>query len=164
MTGNRERIACKMPTVRNKDRTFAVPGQSGLEPPALLARRSVIGVISGDMFFPGMSGRLEEADAAVPAEDGVVVARGTDFFGFAGILQSAFEQRKKRVRRLAGAELGLGTALVKNSGVVEALVIVGKTLEDFFAFAIAIGSAAEKLVSDGKTEHTKGELLLGLDG
>ena len=50
------------------------------------------------MFFPLEARRLEKADAAVPAEDGVVVSGGTNFFGFAEALEGAFEEREKRVR------------------------------------------------------------------
>lgn len=48
-------------------------------------RGSVVGVEGGELFFPGEAGGLQESDAAVPAEDGVVVAGGADFFGFAEV-------------------------------------------------------------------------------
>ena len=43
------------------------------------------------MFFPGEGRGLQEADAAVPAEDGVVVSGRADFFGFGEAVQGAFE-------------------------------------------------------------------------
>ena len=46
------------------------------------------------MFLPLEAGGLEEADAAVPAEDGVVVSGGTNFFSFAEALEGAFEERE----------------------------------------------------------------------
>jgi hypothetical protein len=46
---------------------------------------------------------FEEADAAVPAEDAVVVADGTDFFGFSKILEGFFDERKKDVGGATGA-------------------------------------------------------------
>ncbi len=67
------------------------------------------------MFFPLEARSLEKADAAVPAEDGVVVSGGTNFFGFAEALQGEFEEREKRVGRLAGAELGLRAAFVEDA-------------------------------------------------
>ena len=53
---------------------------------------------------------LEEADAAVPAEDAVVVADGTYFFGFGEIFERFFNEREKDVGGAAGAELGFGAA------------------------------------------------------
>ena len=96
---------------------------------------------------------MEEADAAVPAEDGVVVAGGANFFGFTKTLQGAFEEREKRMGRLAGAELGFGATLVKNARVVEALVNVGEFQEDFFSVAVAVGDAARELIGNGKAEE-----------
>ena len=54
---------------------------------------------------------FEKADAAVPAEDAVVVADRADFFGFGEILEGFFDERKKNVGGAPGAELGLGAAL-----------------------------------------------------
>jgi len=61
---------------------------------------------------PGVDGRgnrvgFEEADAAVPAEDAVVIADGADFFGFAEIVEGFFDEREKDVGGTAGAEAGL---------------------------------------------------------
>ena len=46
---------------------------------------------------------FEEADAAVPAEDAVVVADGADFLGFGEIVKGFFDERKKDVGGAAGA-------------------------------------------------------------
>ncbi len=54
-------------------------------------RGSVVGFVGGELLFPGEAGGLQEANAAVPTEDGVIVAGGTNFFGFAKILQGTFE-------------------------------------------------------------------------
>jgi len=107
---------------------------------------------------------LEEADAAVPAEDGVVVAGGANFFGFTKTLQGAFEEREKCVWRLAGAKLGLGATLVKDACVVETLVNVGEFQEDFFGVAVTVRAAARELVGDGKAEKAERELLFWFDG
>src|SRR5689334_7029734 len=102
---------------------------------------------------------FEEADAAVPAEDAVIVADGTDFLGFGEIVESLFDERKKDVGSTAGAELGLGAAFEQEAGVVEALVGIAKTLEDGAAFVIAIAGDAEELVGDGEAEHAASQLL-----
>jgi len=107
---------------------------------------------------------LQEADAAVPAENGVVVSGGANFFGFAEILQCAFEERKQRMRLLADAKPSFGAAFIEDAGVVEAFVGVREFLENFFDFAIAIGGAARELVRDGKSEQAERELLFGVDG
>ncbi len=56
-----------------------------------LAGRGVVGFEGRELFFPGERGGLQEADAAVPTEDGVVVACGADFFGFGEAVHRAFE-------------------------------------------------------------------------
>ena len=65
---------------------------------------------------------FEEANAAVPAEDAVVVADGTDFLGFGEIVERFFDERKQDVGRAAGAELGFGAAFEEQARIVEALV------------------------------------------
>ena len=139
--------------------------KSGVESPhSKLARRSVVRVERYEMFFPLKTRRLEEADAAVPAEDGIVVAGGANFFGFGEALESAFEEWQKCVGRLAGAKLGLGATLVKDAGVVETLVNVGKFQEDFFGVAVTVRAAARELIGDGKAEKAERELLFWFDG
>jgi hypothetical protein len=129
-----------------------------------LAGGSVGDVEGGEFFGPGKRGRLEEADAAVPTEDGVVVAMGADFFCFAEADEGAFEERKHGVGRLAGVELGFGAAFAEEAGIVKAFVGIGEALENFFGFAKAIHGDAEKLVGDGEAEKAQGELVIGVDG
>jgi hypothetical protein len=107
---------------------------------------------------------FEQADAAVPAEDAVVVANGTNFFGFGEIVEGFFDERKKDMGRATGAELGFGAALEEEAGVVEALVGITQVLENGAAFVVAIAGDAEELVGDGEAQHAAGELLLGFDG
>ena len=80
-----------------------MPRSTGLKPlsytkqensTAGLAGWSVFGFEGGELFLPLEAGGLEEADAAVPAEDGVVVSGGTNFFSFAEALEGAFEERE----------------------------------------------------------------------
>jgi len=107
---------------------------------------------------------LEEADAAVPAEDAVVVADGADFFGLGEILEGFFDEGKQDVGSTAGAKLGLGTTLEEEAGVVETLVGIAECLKDGAALFVAIAGDAEELIGDRETEHAAGELLLGIDG
>jgi len=126
--------------------------------------RGVVGVEGSELLFPSEAWRLQEADAAVPAEDGVVVFGGTNFFGFGEALQGSFEEREKRVGRLTGAELGFGSTLVEDACVVEALVNVGEFQEDFFGVTVTVGAVARELVGDGKAEEAERELLFRFDG
>ncbi len=107
---------------------------------------------------------FEEADAAVPAEDAVVVADGADLFGFSETFEGFFDERKKDVGGAAGAELGFGAALEEEAGVVEALVGIAQGLEDGATFLVAIAGDAEELVGDGEAEHAAGQLLLWING
>ena len=107
---------------------------------------------------------FEEADAAVPAEDAVVVTDGADFFGFGEILEGFFDEGQENVGGASGAELGFGAALEEEAGVVETLVGIAQALKNGAAFVVAITGDAEELVGDGEAEHAAGELLLGFDG
>jgi len=107
---------------------------------------------------------FEETDAAVPAEDAVVVADGADFFGFGETVEGFFDEGKKNVGGDSVAELGFGAALEEEAGVVEALVRIAQGLENGAAFIVTITGDAEELVGDGEAQHAAGELLLGFDG
>src|SRR5258705_6952067 len=107
---------------------------------------------------------FEEADAAVPAEDAVVVADGADFFGFGETVEGFFDEGKKNVGGASSKELGFGAALEEEAGVIEALVGIAQGLENGVAFFVAIGGDTEELVGDGEAEHSASELLFGLDG
>ena len=97
-----------------------------------------MGVEVGELSVPGVAGSLQETDAAVPAEDGVVVARGANFFGVGEALERVFKERQDRVGRLSVAELGLGAAFVKESRIVELFIAIGEVLEGFFDLAVAV--------------------------
>ena len=116
------------------------------------------------MLFPLKTRRLKQANAAVPAEDGVVISGGANLFGLPETLQGAFEEGQQSVGRLARDELRFGSALVADASVVEAFVRVGEFQKDFFRVAVAVVAAAAELVSDGKAEHAEGELLFWLSG
>src|SRR5205814_2902474 len=75
-----------------------------------------------------------------------------------------FEQWRDRVRRASGRKLSLRLPLVKNSGVVKALVFVAQTLENGFRFVVAIGGTAAELIGDRETEQTQRCLVFGISG
>jgi hypothetical protein len=127
--------------------------------------RSVFAVEGGGAGMDGVKfgAGLEEADAAVPAEDTVVISGGADFFGFGEAAQGLFNERKKNVRGTAGVKLGFGAAFVEKAGVIVALVRIAERLKDGLDFGVAVGGKAGELVSDGQAEHAPSELVIGID-
>src|SRR5205823_5502318 len=93
-------------------------------------------------YIPHVGWILEQAHAAVPAKDGIVVSRRTDLFGLCERMQRLFEERQQDMRRLSGIELRLRTPFVHDSCVVEPFVGVSQPLEDLFGFPHAIGRTA----------------------
>src|SRR6266404_2219894 len=120
-----------------------------------LARWGVLGFEGSKLLFPGERRRLQQAHAAVPAQDGVVIARGADLFRCGKALQCPLEQRVDRMRQLPGAKLRLGAPLVQKSRIVGLFVAVGQALEGFLGFAAAVGNTARELIGDGKAEQAK---------
>jgi hypothetical protein len=107
---------------------------------------------------------LEKTDAAVPAEDAVVIAGGTDFFGFGETAQRFFDERKENVSGTAGVELRFGAALVEKASVIVALVGIAERLKDGLDFGVTVAGGAGELISDGEAEKAAGELMIGIDG
>src|SRR6266404_2510459 len=68
------------------------------------------------------------------------------------------------MRRTPGGKLSFRLPLVKNSGVVRALVFVVQTLKDGFRFFVAIGGTARELIGDREAEQTQRGLVLGICG
>lgn len=120
--------------------------------------RGVFGVEGGwaGVFGVKFGMGFEEADAAVPAEDAVVIAGGADFFGFGETTEGFFDERKENVGGAAGVELGFGAALLQKASVVVALVGIAEGLEDGVGFGVAVGGGAGELVGDGEAEHAAG--------
>lgn len=127
--------------------------QAGLLGRAAGGDRGSVFVLKG--FGAGMDGvefgaGFQEADAAVPAEDAVVIAGRTDFFGFGEAAQGFFDEGKKNVGGAAGMELGFGAALVQKARVVVALVGIAEGDEDGLDFGVAVGGSPGELVGDGE--------------
>ena len=99
---------------------------------------------------------MEQAHAAVPAQDGVVIARRADLFCCGKALQCPLQQRVNHMRQLPGAKLRLGAPLVQKSRIVRLFVAVGQALEGFLGFAAAVGNTSRELIGDGKAEKAEG--------
>ena len=91
-------------------------------------------------YIPHVGSILEQAYAAIPAKDGVVVSCRADLFCLCEGAQRLFEERQQDMRRLSGAKLRLRAPFVHDSRVVEPLVGVAELLEGLFRFAVAIGA------------------------
>src|SRR5260370_42515836 len=127
--------------------------------------RAIERVEGGEVGFPFEFGAaLQEADAAIPAKDGVVVAGRMDLLGLGETMQGAFHKREQSVRSAAGAKLGFHTAFVEKASVVMTLISIGEALEDFLDFGVAVGAFAGELVGDGEAEGTQSQHGLGIDG
>lgn len=107
---------------------------------------------------------FEEADAAVPAEDAVVIASGADFFRFGEARHGLLDERQENVRRTAGMELGFGAAFVEKARVIVALVGIAEGLEEGLDFGVTVGGCAGELIGDGKAQHARCELVMRIDG
>lgn len=107
---------------------------------------------------------FEEADAAVPAEDAVVIASRTGFFGFGEAAKGFFDEREKDVGGATRMQLSFGAAFVEKAGVIVAFVGIAERGEDGLDFGVAVGGGAGELVGDGEAEYAAGELMIGVDG
>src|SRR4029077_7073068 len=73
-------------------------------------RGTVEGVEGGEVGFPLEIGTaLQEADAAIPAKNGVVVAGRMDMLGFGKAMHGAFHEWQQSVWSAAGVKLGFHT-------------------------------------------------------
>ena len=67
---------------------------------------------SDQIFFQALLQRFEQAYAAVPAENRVVVSRRADLLRLIEVREGAVKKRQQRVRRLARVKLRLRAAFV----------------------------------------------------
>src|SRR5262249_8755886 len=111
----------------------------------------------------GIELRVEQAGAAVPAEDRVVVTGGPDAVGLLISVHGFFQQDGNRVRWTSGLELGLGAAPMKEAGVVELLIGITELLKCFDGGRIRVGSISRELVGECKAESAQRKLMTGLD-
>ena len=113
-----------------------------------------------------LSGRVavQQANATIPAENGIVIARRMDFLGFGETAQSFFKKNAKGVRGAAGAELHFRTAFIEKAEIIEALVGILEALKNALDFRVTVRRSASELVGDRQAEDAESELMLGFDG
>ena len=78
---------------------------------------------------------LQQPGATVPAKNSIVVARGTNRFGFREAAHRLREKWGESVRRASHAHLRFRSPFMKQPGVVEAFVALGEPLEKVFYFS-----------------------------
>src|SRR5271170_1752480 len=106
---------------------------------------------------------LQQPGATVPTKNSIVVPRGTDRFGFREAAHRLREKWGKSVRRAPHAHLGFRPPFMQQTGVVEALVTLGESLEKLCCLPNAIRCVSTELVGDGQAQQAKRQLMFGLD-
>src|ERR1700678_3087206 len=106
---------------------------------------------------------LQQPGTSVPAKNGIVVVRRVNRLGFGEAAHRFGEQGSKGVRRAAHAHLCLGSPFMQKAGVIEALVVRGKSLEKSSHFPVAIRPISAELVRDCEAKQAERELVFGLD-
>src|SRR6266851_4655322 len=124
--------------------------------------RGVKGVFRA--FYMKIGPAFQQPDAAVPAENAVVVARRANFFSLGKAMHSLFHQRQEDVGSVADQELRLGAPFVQQAAVVEPLIGIPQTLKTGLRFSVAIAGSADELVGDGESEHAPSELMVRVNG
>src|SRR5713101_5551555 len=86
--------------------------------------RSILGFKAGRprMRYVEFGMVFEQAHAAVPAQDAVVVSDRADFLRFGKIAKGIFHKRQENVRRAAYPKLRFRAPLEQQTGVIKALV------------------------------------------
>src|SRR5207302_3737152 len=105
---------------------------------------------------------LQQPRTPVPAENSVVVPRGTNHFGFREAVHRFRKKWGKSVRRAAHAHLRFRPPLVQQTGVVEAFVTLGESLEKSLRFSRTIRGVSAELISDGEAQQAQSHLMFRL--
>jgi len=107
---------------------------------------------------------LQEPDAAIPAQDAVVIAGRADFLRSGEAAHGFFYKREECSGIIANEKLRFGAAFEYQACVVGLLVGIVQTLENRESFGITVTGGADELVGDGETQEAEGELVLGIKG
>jgi len=106
---------------------------------------------------------MQQAHAAIPAKDGIVVSCWTDFFGLSERAHGMFKERQHSIGRLSCMELRFRTTFVCDPCVVQPLVAVLELLKALFGFADSIGRTTRELICEREPEQPQCELMLWFD-
>src|SRR6266704_6781004 len=130
-----------------------------------LMRRSLLPHLDSHFAVPlGIKLRMQQTRAAVPAKNGVVVAGGPNSLGLFVGMHGLFEQNSDGVGRASGFELGLCTAFVKQTRIVELLVRVAELLKGIYVVRISVTAVSSELVCECEAKRPQCQLMSGLDG
>src|SRR5689334_16155737 len=106
---------------------------------------------------------LERADAAVPAQDGVVVAGGADRLRLGVARERLVEERSDRAEGYLRGELGLRLPLQREARVERALIGVREAAEDRFRLGEPALGRRSELVGEREAEDAERQLVSGVD-
>src|SRR5207249_3826569 len=107
--------------------------------------------------------RLERADAAVPAQDGVVVPGRLKPLGLGVTGERLVEERTDRTERQARGKLRLRLPLAREAAVEGALVGIAEPREDLLCLAEADGCRRLELIGQRQAEDAVRQLVAGVD-
>lgn len=107
---------------------------------------------------------LQEPDAAIPAQDAVIIAGRADFLGSGEAAHGFFDVREECAGIIANEKLCFGAAFEHQACVVGLLVRIVQTLENRESFGMTVTRGTDELVGDGETKEAEGELVLGING
>src|SRR6516165_7679014 len=106
---------------------------------------------------------LQQPDATVPAQDGIIVASRPDLFRFGEKTHGLFKQGQQRVGRVSGAELGLRPAFVQQPHIIGPLVSILEAAKSALNLAIAVRGDTQELVGECETEQAERQLVFRLN-
>src|SRR5579862_3268782 len=106
----------------------------------------------------------QQARAAVPTQQSIVVSRRTDLFRILKTAHGALKAGQEAVREMAGAQLGFGPTLIEDSAVVSPFVITGELFKAAFGFPGAVGEGAGELICNGETKQSQRHLVFRING
>jgi hypothetical protein len=98
----------------------------------LSGNRCAIGHVKPNRFFLRFHARqaLQQSDASVPSQNRVIVVLGANARGLLKAGHGVLEQGHQHTRRLAGAQLSLGSPFVEKASVVDPLVRIRQAVEN----------------------------------
>src|SRR5205823_1635704 len=103
--------------------------------------------------------------AGVPAEQGVFVAGWTQFHGFLELLHRVVKELVGDCfsARCSPRQTSVSSALGDDAGVVQALVFVLESRQDFLSAANAFSDCTRKLIGQGKQQRDESPLVIRRD-
>jgi hypothetical protein len=107
---------------------------------------------------------FEQAEAAIPAEDSIVILGGMNLLRLLEMLHGLLEQADQHLMRPPGSHLSFGSTLINQTGVVVTLVGINQLSKRCLGLGVAVRGLSGKLVGDRQTQHPQRHLVLWFYG